>query len=97
MAGREFRVKTAVKDFFTENTLPVLEWIGAREGTEALKAWSEFMGAVKAVMTHDWFEWELREEPHVGYDIKHDENYFIFKIDNNGTTFVVSQFDMEVD
>ena len=40
---------------------------------------------------------ELRNEPHLGYDIKNFDHYFIFKLDNNGATFFVSDFDVEVD
>jgi hypothetical protein len=96
MASQEFQVKTTLKDFFEDCTLPVLDWLANKEGQDAKKAWSDFMAATKAVTSHEWWEWELRHEPYVGYDVKQDSHYFIFKIDNNGTTFVVSEFDIEV-
>ena len=36
--------------------------------------------------------WEgLLEPPSVGYDVSTDQEYFIFKMSNNGTTFIVSR------
>lgn len=50
-----------------------------------------FESAFSAVQQHDWWETELREKPRVIYDPNNDDTAFIFKLDNNGTTFLVSE------
>ena len=87
------------KDYFPDLTLGVKEWleIGRRDqqpSRQPEREQSDFLDAQAAVEQHPYWEPEERHEPHVGYDPIDDSYYFIFKIDNNGTTFFVSQRDM---
>jgi len=82
-------------DFFYDATVTVQEWVAYTEDPPSLgltrqQRWADFLAAVVAVSQHEYWEWELRDEPRVAYDAISDRYYFIFKIDNNGTTFVVS-------
>jgi hypothetical protein len=79
---------TGPLDSFQYSTLSVFEWI---ERGPIPAQWSEFLEAVAEVTSHPLWEWQLRHPPCVGYDPVSDSPYFIFKIDNNGLTFVVSQ------
>jgi hypothetical protein len=38
----------------------------------------------------------LRQEPRVGYDPVGDQLFFIFKASNNGTTYLVSPYGIEM-
>ena len=84
----------APKDYYDGCTLRVDEWL-AKCGHDGVpltptEAWAEFMQAVAVVTQHRLWEWQLRQEPRVAYDAVSDRHYFIFKIDNNGTTFLVA-------
>lgn len=74
------------RDFFHEGTIDVFKWIG--NSTERCE---EFMLAVAAVSRHELWEADIRQIPRVAYDVSSDSTYFIFKIDNNGSTFLVGR------
>lgn len=91
-ANRTWFVRaTSPKDWFDDLTMTVREWLEkeanpvgpSREDKE-----SEFLEAKAEVEKHDSWDNEERHEPHVGYDPIEDTFYFIFKLDNNGTTFL---------
>jgi len=73
-------------DFFGPGTIPVGEWI-SRDGESAAEA----IRACAAVTQHPSWEAELREPPRVGYCFHDQTPIFVFKIDNNGTTFLVGR------
>jgi hypothetical protein len=83
------------RDAYEPSTVPVQAWIDHVEelpfGLKRLDAWAQFIRAAAEVAKHPSWEWSLRTEPRVGYDAASDSHYFIFKIDNNGTTFLVSE------
>ena len=53
-----------------------------------------FLSAQHALEQHRDFDGELRRAPSVIYDPTTDTEAFIFKLDNNGTTFIVSSSGM---
>ncbi len=69
---------------YHESTLTVTEWIARHEGQG--RAWSEFLSAAAAVAEHRDWDGMLRDEPRVVYDALDDQHFFMFKLDNNGTT-----------
>jgi hypothetical protein len=78
-------------DYYESSTLSVDQWIKQQREQSATDAWSDFLQAVAVVTKEPFWEWGLRLPPRVAYDPVSDGHYFIFKIDNNGTTFVVSR------
>ncbi len=78
-------------DFFGGCTVPVSEWVHTAEVFLPHQAWSEFLKAADAVSHHGYWDGQLREEPCVGYNPNTDHHYFIFKLDNNGTSYVVER------
>jgi len=87
--------ETGPKDFFDSYTVPVGMWLKNVREVEGYYSGGEelFNRAVAALAKHTWWDWELRLPPQVGWDFVSDDVYFIFKSDNNGTTFFVSQRD----
>lgn len=86
------------KDCFDSCTLTVEQWLAGLgpEGSGArCEGWRDLMMAVEAVVSHSLWEWQLRCTPRVAYDVEYDRPFFIFKIDNNGTTFLVADFKRE--
>ncbi|MBI2471491.1 MAG: hypothetical protein HYV59_09655 [Planctomycetes bacterium] len=83
------------RDFFEEATLYVSDWIDKEitipPHVAKTDKWSEFLSAVSTVTRHRLWEWDFTTEPCVGYDVNSDSYYFIFKMLNNGSTFVVSK------
>ena len=87
-----------IRDFFATSTISASEWLsrsygewGPDSNLTKDNAWTEFLKAFEAVSVSPGFEWPLREEPRVAYDPIDDTHYFIFKIHNNGMTFLVSR------
>lgn len=64
---------------------PARQW-----GETSTQKWAAFMGASAALLAHPDYDGFLREPPRVAYDRQTDDYYFIFKLDNNGTTFIVT-------
>ncbi len=78
-------------DYFQEATVEVLDWLSQSRGDFAglSRRCRAYWGACEAVEKHELWDGELRHMPHVGYDRNRDSEYFIFKLSNNGTTFIV--------
>lgn len=79
-------------DFFDDYTLAITDWMGrdSYDATIADKV-ERYTEAFAAVSRHPYWDGRLRCLPRVGYNPAEDEGYFIFKIDNNGTTFLVGR------
>lgn len=77
-----------IKDFYEGSTLTVEEWLKRTDEPE-LKKWEKFMSACDELFKHKDWDYKLRTPPRIGYDYEKDCEYFIFKLDNNGLTFVV--------
>lgn len=84
------------------STIPASRWLAEAEAAsetggpvETSSAWRDFLEATYAFMHHEFYDGDLREPPVVAYDALADTHYFIFKQDNNGTTFVVSRYPMK--
>jgi hypothetical protein len=91
--GRFYIHEVGIRDWFTSCTLTIEEWLkrdDIREAIEDINKWDDLIAAIHAVHFSGYFDGKLREPPRIGYDVMRDNYYFIFKIDNNGTTFVVS-------
>ena len=83
------------RDNFYLATLSVEQWLANVRSTEKggsdLDAWTKLLGAIQAIGSHDlWDNDDMCHDPRVAYDAEHDSEYFIFKMSNNGTTFLVS-------
>ena len=85
-------------DWFDVSTKRVDDWLNElpKFQLEQVEGWKLFLMAVAAVQQHLYWDGELRRVPRVGYNPQNDQRgpsgiYFIFKLDNNGTTFLVSQ------
>jgi hypothetical protein len=52
---------------------------------------SSYLSALKAAQQSGNWSGDLRQPPVVGYDPVNDEEFFMFKQENNGDTFVVSR------
>jgi hypothetical protein len=82
------------KDFFYSSTLTVDEWIkkempiSGRTEHELRLEWAEASNILGADPRFGLGG--VRGEPRVAYDIHSDSYYFIFKMDDNGNVFVVS-------
>jgi hypothetical protein len=90
-AGRKVTITVKVVgplDFFENHTLLLEEWL-ARNSEERVRCIEDFMRAVIAVSHHEWWDGMMRCEPRVAYNPDGEHPYFIFKLDNNGTTFLV--------
>ncbi len=89
--GWEVRLYDGCLDWFGGCTVPVSKWVNRAEIVSVPEAWSQFLSAAEAVSQHEYWDGDLRQEPHVGYNPGKDHHYFIFKLDNNGTSYVVEQ------
>ncbi len=74
-------------DFFEASTVPVFQWMEELNCPDD-GLW-DFLKAVAVVTKEPLWEWNLRVPPRVGYDPVSDGPVFIFKLANNGSTFVV--------
>lgn len=76
-------------DCFTSFTLSAAEWVGRHEeGPEAAAAL--LIDACFTVAKHPLWDGVQRSySPRVAFNAQTDSLYFIFKLDNNGTTFLV--------
>jgi hypothetical protein len=78
-------------DFYPDCSVKIGEWLSMQENFfEGLDKINEVM---KILEVHpEWRRNGLREQcGYVAYDINNDAPCFIFKMDNNGDTFVVSE------
>ncbi len=85
------------------STLSVHEWIAKTTSATSLpaahsdslsegEAWWQLLGAFAHLNSSRKLDGEqLRHEPRVGYDPVSDSAYFIFKMQNDGVTYVVSR------
>jgi len=80
-----------ILDFFEESTLTIDQYLHTSQlGIDPVNKWELIISSIIAVSKHGFWENDLRVDPRVAYDIISDSAIFIFKIDNNGTTFIVS-------
>lgn len=84
------------RDYYDEGTLTIPEWLDKVMDGNAFREgdpWLEFIyaAAMVAPLIKQYSPEGLRGEPRVGYDLVSDQIYFLFKLDNNGTTFIVSR------
>jgi len=91
-------------DFYTETTLPLSKWltwkayaVGNNFANDCnIASYIEKLNKLQEVwkMVTEYPDWEkvLRDEPRVGYDPVNDCDFFIFKMENNGTTLVISEY-----
>jgi len=89
-------------DNYNNVTVPLSSWLkwGDNPGnehfvhecnvSEFIRKMNMLREAWSLVVNHPNWENELRCEPCVGYDPTGDCEFFIFKMENNGTTLVVS-------
>lgn len=83
------------RDHFEDATLTIEQWfanVRASKSPRAIEqAWVDLMAAIRAVTSEmDPSDWKLRCEPRVAYDAVRDAHYFIFKMDEDGVTYLVS-------
>lgn len=88
---------------FLESALEVHDWLlkfyPAAEQMTHDSSWDNYFTAVgnfksayDAVKKHpDWEKDGLRHTPFVSFNPVSDSTFFIFKLDNNGTTFIVGE------
>lgn len=75
----------AALDFFEDCTVPVLQWLA----NGPLERHEDYIAACAAYRANSRADLNLRQPPHVAYDVLNDAHYFIFKQDNNGTCILV--------
>jgi hypothetical protein len=94
----EWKVQESLpRDQFEACTLTVEQWLANTDGSgfgldSRLGKWRAFMQACALAFPGVQSQDGLRGEPRVGYDPASDQPIFIFKADNNGTTYIVSPF-----
>jgi len=72
VVGTKFTVKVVGPlDNFESGTLLLEEWL-ARNGDERARELEDFLKATVAVSRHPWWEWGLRYEPRVAYNVESD-------------------------
>ena len=74
-------------DFFENWACPFNIWLG-EECPNGHRV-ALFIAACGLVVNTRYWDNHPREIPYVGYDHHSETYFFIFKIDNNGTTFLV--------
>ena len=74
-------------DFFEDCSIPIAQWI--KDDKERQQMFMLACYLVFPFVSDD--DGGLRHGAYVAYDIGHDESVFIFKVDNNGSTYVVSR------
>lgn len=93
---REMKVlESAPLDFFNLHTLTFLQWIKknvAESKNAEIECWLDFIEACAMFREHAGADADdLCCVPHVGYNQELDCEYFIFKVSNNGTTFLIGR------
>lgn len=84
-------------DFFDEYTMTVEEWLSRLRRSEFRSPSTgkiQYMQAIAAVSRHKFWEWDIVGSGNVWYNPltdNYDDPCFIFKISNNGTTFIVGK------
>jgi hypothetical protein len=77
--------RSPMRDFFHDYTLGIMDFISKPAYVKDLIIASSALGH------HKDFEDDIIRELRIAYDIVIDAYYFIFKVNNNGTTFVISR------
>ncbi len=77
----------SVQELLTNPDHPFFIWHG---GPDELRR--QFEEAQQVVRCHPWFHGDLRDQPYVVYVPFHDRHCFLFKLDYNGTTFLMGDF-----
>lgn len=90
------------RDHFETCTLTVEQWFanvrGCGQPRAIENAWVDLMGAIRALTDAcSANDWQLRTEPRVAYDFPSDTHYFIFKMREDGATFIISDRPLEYD
>lgn len=84
----EVRCVAPVDDF--SDTLSIPEWIGQFSIRSSTQKWSEFMDAVNSVTSSEfWVLSEMSIDPCVCYNKFTGKSVFVFKLIDNGLTFLV--------
>jgi hypothetical protein len=88
-------------DWFYDSCIKVVDWLtsddyyssgdGVTRPDDRTAPWDLFLKACWAIMQTRPLD-TLRNPPYVAYDAASDSAYFIFKEDNNGTTYLVGDF-----
>ena len=89
------------RDQFNTCTLTIEQWLANTEvdgfGLKTKTAkWQALMEACSLALRGIESQDGLRQEPRVGYDPARDQPFFIFKAENDGTTYLVSPYGIEL-
>lgn len=85
-------------DCFEDFTVPIGDWLSRDTfDCDAYDKIAAYTRAFAAVSRHPLWDGRIRCLPRVAYNAIDDCGYFIFKIDNNGTTFLVGETLPEID
>jgi hypothetical protein len=79
-------------DFYMPYTLSLEEWLKRKDDSRHLRRIDKmrfFVAACVAASKHPWWDGVLRDEPRIALDLANDDLVVIFKLDNNGNTFLV--------
>lgn len=82
------------KDFFENKTLSIEEWM-QKDEPNRIEKWEKLIKVIVSLSKHKYWENNLRNAPRIGYDIVTDSDYFVFKINNNGITFIIAEREMK--
>src|SRR5689334_21838149 len=74
------------RDYFDEATLTIEQWLANGDARQKWRTLIEVSALAAPHIASDG----LREAPRVGFDPVGDQTYFLFKLENNGTTVFVS-------
>ena len=84
--------KSSPLDNFVDCTIPITEWLTNQSTVERdLAALTDFCRAAAAVAKHLAPLDLLQREPVVAFDPETDAHFFIFKMNNSGTTYIVKR------
>lgn len=75
-------------DFFDDCSIPVGAWLASGNKERHQR----YITACMTYLCSEFADNELRQQPHVAYDVSNDSSYFIFKQENNGTCILVGEY-----
>lgn len=89
------------RDQFETCTLTIEQWLSNSDSdgyglTSRTAKWQALMKACALALPGVTSQDGLRQEPRVGYDPLGDQPFFIFKASNNGTTYLVSPWGIDM-
>jgi hypothetical protein len=86
------------RDWFFAMTVRATDWIAAtqdskeQEERDGDSSSQRYQRALRAVMRHPFFERDGLTDARVVYRVEHDDLDFLFRISNNGITFIVTGY-----